>query len=105
MPFRPVVLIVAAADMEAEAYRAYCLENVAAHYDVVLITDAEPTWERPYLLDWEVADPTDQAALSAAALALAERHPVAGVMTWTEWYLVPVARLARRLGLPTPARR
>ncbi len=102
MPFRPVVLIAAAADMEAEAYRAYCLENVAAHYDVVLITDAQPTWERPYLLDWEVADPTDQAALTAAALALAERHPVAGVMTWTEWYLVPVARLARRLGLPTP---
>ncbi|KUN02177.1 carboxylase [Streptomyces yokosukanensis] len=88
--------------MAAESYRAYCLENVAAHYDVVLITDAEPTWERPFLLDWEVADPTDQAALSEAGLALAERHPVAGVMTWTEWYLVPVARLARRLGLPTP---
>ncbi|MBE1599920.1 biotin carboxylase [Streptomyces stelliscabiei] len=101
MLFRPVVLVVAAADMEAEAYRADCLQNVAAHYDVVLITCSEPTWERPHLLDWEVADPTDQAALTAAALALAERHPVAGVMTWTEWYLVPVARLARRLGLPT----
>ncbi|MFF3372061.1 ATP-grasp domain-containing protein [Streptomyces sp. NPDC002680] len=87
--------------MEAEAYRAYCLENVAAHYDVAMVTDAEPTWERPWLLDWEVADPTDQTALAAAALSLSERHPVAGVMTWTEWYLVPVARLARRLGLPT----
>jgi len=101
LPFRPVVLVVAAADMEAEAYRAYCLQSIAAHYDVVLITGAEPTWERPYLLDWEVADPMEQAALSAAGQALAERHPVVGVMTWTEWYLVPVARLARRLGLPT----
>ncbi|MFJ9033656.1 ATP-grasp domain-containing protein [Streptomyces sp. NPDC102274] len=87
--------------MEAEAYRGYCLQSVAAAYDVVLITGTEPTWERPYLADWEVADPTDQAALSAAGRALAERHQLAGVMTWTEWYLVPVARLARQLGLPT----
>ncbi|MDX3523306.1 ATP-grasp domain-containing protein [Streptomyces scabiei] len=87
--------------MEAEAYRAYCLQSVAAHYDVVLITGAEPTWERPHLLDWEVADPLDQVALSAAGRTLTERHPVAGVMTWTERYLVPVARLARQLGLPT----
>ncbi|MEV5878032.1 ATP-grasp domain-containing protein [Streptomyces sp. NPDC052101] len=89
--------------MEAQAYRGYCLENVAAHYDIVLISGAEPTWEREFLLDWEVADPTDQAALSAAGRALAERHPLAGVMTWTEWYLVPVARLARQLGLATTA--
>ncbi|MFB7270740.1 ATP-grasp domain-containing protein [Streptomyces sp. NPDC056244] len=85
--------------MEAEAYRGYCLESVAAAYDVVLITGVEPTWERPFLTDWEVADPTDQAALSAAGRALAARHRLAGVMTWTEWYLVPVARLARQLGL------
>ncbi|MFE7302660.1 ATP-grasp domain-containing protein [Streptomyces sp. NPDC057579] len=89
--------------MEAQAYRGYCLENVAAHYDVVLICGAEPTWEREFLLDWVVADPTDQAALSAAGRTLAERYPLAGVMTWTEWYLVPVARLARQLGLPTTA--
>jgi biotin carboxylase len=100
---RPVVLVVAAADMEAQAYRGTCLENVAAHYDVVLITGAEPTWEKDFLVDYEVADPTDQAALTAAGRALAERHTLAGAMTWTEWYLVPVARLARQLGLPTTA--
>lgn len=103
MSSRPVVLVVAAADMEAHAYRAYCLENVRAHYDVVLISGAEPTWEREFLLDYAVADPTDQAALNAAGRALAERYEVAGVLTWTEWYLVPVARLARQLGLPTTA--
>jgi biotin carboxylase len=97
---RPVILVVAAADMEAEAFRGYCLEKVAAHYDIVLITGAEPTWERDFLTDWEVADPTDQAALHAAGRALAARHQLAGVMTWTEWYLVSVARLARQLGLP-----
>ncbi|MFF0201893.1 ATP-grasp domain-containing protein [Streptomyces sp. NPDC005017] len=86
--------------MEADAYRGPCLENIAAHYDVVLITSVEPTWERDFITDWEIADPTDQTALATAGQALAERHHVAGIMTWTEWYLVPVARLARRLGLP-----
>ncbi|MEU8482355.1 ATP-grasp domain-containing protein [Streptomyces sp. NPDC048641] len=89
--------------MEAYAYRGYCLENVRAHFDVVLISGAEPTWEKEFLLDYAVADPTDQAALNAAGRDLAERYELAGVMTWTEWYLVPVARLARRLGLPTTA--
>jgi biotin carboxylase len=99
---RPVVLVVAAADMEAEAYRGYCLQSVAAAYDVVLITGEEPSWEVPYLRDCVVvSDPTDQAELSAAGRALADRYDLAGVLTWTEWYLVPVARLARQLGLPT----
>ncbi|MFI7102786.1 ATP-grasp domain-containing protein [Streptomyces sp. NPDC050161] len=102
MPARPVVLVVIA-DTDPEAYRGYCLEQVAAVYDVVLITGSEPTWQRPHLIDYEVADPGDQAALSAAGRALAARHLLAGVMTWTEWYLVPVARLARQLGLPTTA--
>ncbi|CAL9363445.1 Phosphoribosylamine--glycine ligase [Streptomyces sp. enrichment culture] len=104
MTDRPVVLVVAAADMEAEAYRGYCLQSLAAAYDVVLITGEEPSWEVPYIRDCLVVpDPTDQAALSAAGLALAERYDLAGVFTWTEWYLVPVARLARQLGLPTTA--
>ncbi|CAL9584925.1 Phosphoribosylamine--glycine ligase [Streptomyces sp. enrichment culture] len=102
MSDRPAVLVVAAADMEAEAYRGYCLESVAAAYDVVLITGEEPSWEVPYIRDCLVVpDPTDQTALYAAGRTLADRHDLAGVFTWTEWYLVPVARLARRLGLPT----
>ncbi|NJQ03167.1 ATP-grasp domain-containing protein [Streptomyces sp. PLAI1-29] len=76
--------------------------SVAAVYGVVLITGEEPSWEVPYIRDCVIVpDPTDQAALSAAGRTLADRHDVAGVFTWTEWYLVPVARLARELGLPT----
>ncbi|MEU9735239.1 ATP-grasp domain-containing protein [Streptomyces sp. NPDC048002] len=101
MSNRPIVLVVAA-DREAEGYRATCLTSVAAAYDVVLITGEEPSWEVPYIRDCVVvADPTDPAMLVAAGRALAERHRLAGVFTWTEWCLVPVARLARRLGLPT----
>ncbi|MFJ6752205.1 ATP-grasp domain-containing protein [Streptomyces sp. NPDC091266] len=90
--------------MEAEGYRRSCLESVAAAYDVVLITGEEPSWEVAYIRDCAVVpDPTDQADLFAAGRALAQRYDLAGVFTWTEWYLVPVARLARQLGLPTTA--
>ncbi|MFF9436835.1 ATP-grasp domain-containing protein [Streptomyces sp. NPDC014735] len=101
MSSRPVCLIVASTGLDAAAYRAYGFASVADAYDVVLIAPAEPTWERPYLTDFEVADPTDQTALIAAGRALAARHQVMGVMTWTEWHLVPAARLARELGLPS----
>ncbi|KOT79125.1 carboxylase [Streptomyces rimosus subsp. pseudoverticillatus] len=76
---------------------------MAAHYDIALITPAEPTWERPFIVDWESADPADQAALEEAGMTLARRHRLAGVVTWTEWYLVPVAHLAHRLALPADA--
>ncbi|WP_101392229.1 ATP-grasp domain-containing protein [Streptomyces sp. TLI_146] len=93
------MLVVSTTGPEAEAYRVYCLEAVAARYDVVLITPAEPTWEREFITDFEIADPDDAPALAAAGEALAGRHELTGVVTWTEWYLVPAARLARRLGL------
>jgi biotin carboxylase len=95
------ILVISTADPEAEAYRGYCLEAVAARYDVVLITPAAPTWEREFITDFEIADPDDAQALAAAGQALAGRHELTGVATWTEWYLVQTARLARRLGLPT----
>ncbi|MFJ1742499.1 ATP-grasp domain-containing protein [Streptomyces microflavus] len=101
MSSRPVCLIVASTAPDAAAYRGYVLASIAAAFDVVLIAAAAPTWERPHLIDFEIADPSDQEALTAAGKALAARHPVAGVMTWTEWHLVPAARLARDLGLPS----
>ncbi|MFD4476468.1 acetyl-CoA carboxylase biotin carboxylase subunit family protein [Streptomyces sp. NPDC058471] len=95
------MLVVSTADAEAQAYRGYCLEAVAARYDVVLITPAAPTWEREFITDFAIADPDDAQALTAAGQALAERHELTGVATWTEWYLVQTARLARRLDLPS----
>ncbi|MFI0776210.1 ATP-grasp domain-containing protein [Streptomyces sp. NPDC021212] len=82
-----------------ETYRGYCLEQVAAAYDVVLLTGAEPSWEAPFIVDHAVVDLNDTAALLAGGRALAERHDLAGVVTWDEWRLVPTARLARALGL------
>ncbi|MFJ6526832.1 ATP-grasp domain-containing protein [Streptomyces longwoodensis] len=82
-----------------ETYRGYCLEQVAAEYDVVLLTGSEPSWEKPFIVDHAVADLSDHAALLAAGRALSERHDLDGVVTWDEWHLVPTARLARALGL------
>ncbi|MFJ1652655.1 ATP-grasp domain-containing protein [Streptomyces sp. NPDC088337] len=98
MSARPLVLVVSPGD---EIYRGYCLEQVAVAYDVVLLTGTVPSWEKPFIVDHAVVDLSDPAALLAGGLALAERHDLAGVVTWDEWNLVPTARLARALGLPS----
>ncbi|MEU8522371.1 ATP-grasp domain-containing protein [Streptomyces sp. NPDC048577] len=95
---RPTVLIVAPGD---EVYRGYCLEQVAAAYDVIAVTPQPPTWEAEHLVDHEVADPYRLDQLLAAGEALAARHTLAGVLTWNENLLVPTARLAEHLGLRT----
>ncbi|GGW04239.1 MULTISPECIES: ATP-grasp domain-containing protein [Streptomyces] len=100
MSARPLVLVVSPGD---ETYRGYCLEQVAAAYDVVLLTGTEPSWEKPFIVDHAVVDLSDPVALLATGRALAERHDLAGVVTWDEWNLVPTAVLARELGLPSPA--
>ncbi|MGW5868295.1 ATP-grasp domain-containing protein [Streptomyces sp. NPDC055239] len=100
MSARPLALVVSAGD---ETLRGYCLEQVAAAYDVVLLTAAEPSWERPFIVDHAVVDLTDPAALLAGGRALAERHDLDGVVTWDEYLLVPTARLARALDLPWPS--
>ncbi|KPI02889.1 hypothetical protein OK074_5039 [Actinobacteria bacterium OK074] len=82
-------------------FRGYCLEQVAAAYDVVLISPSAPSWERMFIVDHESADPADPQQLIAAGRALARRHPIAGVLTWTEWHLVPTALLTEALGHST----
>lgn len=59
MPSR-TVLVVSPGD---EVYRRYCLEQVAAGYKVVIVTDSQPTWQTPLIADWEVTDLTDPGAV------------------------------------------
>ena len=47
MSARPLVLVVSPGD---EADRGYCLEQVAAAYDIVPLTGAEPSWEKPHIV-------------------------------------------------------
>ncbi|MEC3996126.1 ATP-grasp domain-containing protein [Actinacidiphila sp. DG2A-62] len=94
---RPVLIVVAGTD---PVYRGYCTKQVAAAYDIALIDAKPPTWQGDLVVDHEVADTRDPVAVTAAGLALAERHAIAGVVTWDEYALVPAAALAARLGVP-----
>ncbi|MBA5224584.1 ATP-grasp domain-containing protein [Streptomyces griseoaurantiacus] len=97
-PRRPVLAVVSGGD---PAYRGYCLEAVAADNRLVLIdSTAPPGFVHDLVVDYELADVQDTEAVVRAGLALAERHEIAGVLTWNEYSLVPAAALAERLGLP-----
>ncbi|NEA56585.1 ATP-grasp domain-containing protein [Streptomyces sp. SID13666] len=93
----PVLIIVGGTD---PVFRRYCVEQAAAAYPIVLIDAKPPTWPQGLVVDHEIADIRDPAAVIAAGLALAERHAIAGVVTWDEYALVPTAELVACLGLP-----
>ncbi|MFD5765383.1 acetyl-CoA carboxylase biotin carboxylase subunit family protein [Streptomyces sp. NPDC127049] len=95
---RPTVLVVAPGD---EVYRGYCLKQVAAAYDVAVITPQPLTWEAGHVVDHELADPYDLDQLFAAGEAITARRTIAGVLTWNEPLLVHTARLGEHLGLRT----
>lgn len=94
---RPLLVVVGGTD---PVYRGYCVEQAAAAYPIALIDTKPPSWQPHLVVDHEVADTHDPAAVVAAGLALAERHAIAGVITWDEYCLVPTAQLVARLGLP-----
>ena len=93
----PTLIVVGGTD---PVYRGYCVAQAAAAYRIVLIDAKPPTWQQHLVVDHEVADTHDPTAVVAAGLALAERHTVAGVVTWDEYCLVPTAQLVACLGLP-----
>lgn len=93
----PLLIVVGGTD---PVYRAYCVAQAAAAYRIALIDAKPPTWQQHLVVDHEVADTHDPDAVVAAGLALAERHTVAGVVTWDEYCLVPTAQLAAHLALP-----
>lgn len=94
----PLLIVVGGSD---PVYRGYCLEQAGAAYPVALIDSKGPSLRPGLVLDHEVADTHDPQSVVAAGLALAERHPIAGVVTWDEYALVPTAELADQLGVPS----
>ncbi|MCX5340270.1 ATP-grasp domain-containing protein [Streptomyces atratus] len=94
---RPLLIVVGGTD---PVYRGYCVEQAAAAYPIALIDTKPPSWHQHLVVDHEVADTHDPEAVVAAGVALAARHPIAGVVTWDEYTLVPTAELAASLGVP-----
>jgi biotin carboxylase len=68
-----------------------------------MFLDGEPDWELPYISGWTRLDATrDAAVVTAAAKALHDRDPIAGVLTWDESRLTQTAEVVAALGLPGP---
>jgi biotin carboxylase len=84
-------------------YREYLLASIAPRYRVHLLAGTEPGWERDYCQSWTVLDFRDTvgaAPMIAAAAAVAEREPIAGVLSWDEARILQSAKVAQSLGLP-----
>ncbi|MBX7551393.1 hypothetical protein ABZX95_28250 [Streptomyces sp. NPDC004232] len=76
------------------------LERIAEARPVILVDTAVPGWARPFLSGHLPADPTHEAETAGALARYADRHPVAGVLTWTREHLRTAARITGHLGLP-----
>ncbi|MER8028888.1 ATP-grasp domain-containing protein [Streptomyces bauhiniae] len=81
-------------------FREYALRGLAEAFSVVLIGPSPLDWQLPYLAGHRRADVHDEAALLAAAGELVAGRRIAGVVTWEESLVTPVAELAARLGVP-----
>ncbi|MGK4581703.1 ATP-grasp domain-containing protein [Kitasatospora sp. HPMI-4] len=92
-----VLLVLGSGD---KAFSSYCLAAAATRSPLVLVAEAEPTWQLPYLRDHEVADLGDLEELRWAVARLADRHEIKGVVTWDEHALVPAAHIATDLAVP-----
>ncbi|MBA2681890.1 MAG: ATP-grasp domain-containing protein [Ktedonobacteraceae bacterium] len=80
-------------------YREYALRSIATHYDLMMLHDEPLTWQEPYLIDFKQIDITDKEKVLAAARALAQRHQIAGILTYDEPSLEVTAAAAENLQL------
>ncbi|MGW0703015.1 ATP-grasp domain-containing protein [Streptomyces sp. NPDC002867] len=93
----PMLLVVGSSP---ELMRRYMLEAAASDHPVLLLDRQEPTWQKPYIVDHEIADLHQFTAVCASAERLARRWDLAGIVTFDEYLLTTSARLAEYLSLP-----
>jgi biotin carboxylase len=83
-----------------QAFREYSLRSIAERFPVALLTDRDPTWQRPYVAWHATTDFADRAGTLRAAHGLAAESDSAGLLTWDERYVELCAHIARQLGVP-----
>jgi biotin carboxylase len=83
-----------------QAYREYVLHSIASRYEIHLLVEKAPGWEKPYIHAFHLMDPQDSTAVLALARKLHEQENFAGVMTFHEMMVELCALLAEALGLP-----
>jgi len=94
---RPHIVLVGSG---GQPYREYSFRALAGSYRLSALLSAEPTWQRPYLDGWRVADLGDEQAVANGLAALLRSGPQAGVLTWDETALEVTALAAEKLSLP-----
>ncbi|MFI2199767.1 hypothetical protein ACH47Z_03060 [Streptomyces sp. NPDC020192] len=92
---QPVLLLGA-----GPAAYGFPLERIAELRPVILVDTAVPDWARPFLSGHLAADPAREAETAEAIARYTDRHPVAGVLTWTREHLRTAARITGYLRLP-----
>jgi biotin carboxylase len=97
---RPLLLVIRTGHRDV---REYLLRSIATAHRIHMFLDGEPDWELAYICGWTRLDKTrDAAVVTAAAKALHDRDPIAGVLTWDESRLAQTAEVVAALGLPGP---
>ncbi len=98
---RPLLLVISTG---SRRYREYLLRSISTQFRVHLFLGTEPDWELGYVDGWTVltgmADTIGADEMRAAALRLAARETVHGVLCWDEARILQSAKVAAALGLP-----
>lgn len=97
---RPLLVVIGTGD---RTYREYLLRSIAGPYRMHLLSGGPPTWAADYLAGWsevDLAETVDAGEMIAATRRLAEREPVAGILTWDEARVLQCAKVAEALDLP-----
>src|SRR5664279_2418785 len=93
----PLLVLVAAG---ARHYREYLFASIWGQYRIHLISMVPPTWELPYLVGHTLVADLDTDSTVAALRRIADKQPVAGVLSWDESKIFQTAMAAEQLGLP-----
>lgn len=94
---RPMLLLVGTG---MRVYREYLLRSIGPRFRIHLFSTTEPTWEKDYLYSWTVLTSTlDGPAMASAALAVAAKDSISGVLCWDEGRIHAASYVAQALGL------
>lgn len=95
------LLVVCAGYGQAE-YREYVLAAMASRTPLAALDAGVPTWSARYFRDFRLIAPMTLEQIIATGRSFVRERGAAGVVTFDERYVEPVAQLAEELGLPGP---
>ena len=82
-----------------ERYRRYLLEQLANGYDVLLVTDQEPSWQKPFISNVVQVPDFRPESLEIAVANACQHRQIDGLVCWDERYVIAAADVAVLFGL------